>query len=368
MNIAANIDKKAAEMIKQKSEATNKEAPKEETPKEETKQEQPKVETPKEEIPKGEQPKEEPKKETPKEEQPKKKVIKTVFGDREIDAEDESPAIETPEQFFESISKKTGKEIKSYEEIFGILDDPNKVAKEDLEKAMLEVDEYKLFLQGMPPDLKAIIAAYHHKQDYKAEMQNLTKGNIFTKPSKDIDKEELILLHNPEYSKEELDDLEDREKNALHKAARAVHDSEYNKIQDKAKAVENMQLDAAKKFTKSIDKTLQHLKKEMPNIDPKELQDVESTLKKGYSFIEDGQYKETAAVEIAMAKYGKNYINSVFEQAAKDNQRKIEQAKSNAVEQVIKEKTNDNIKTKSAAIPPKNAKEEIKKQSFPWLK
>lgn len=348
MNIAENIQQKAAEIAMQKQ------AEQVEAQPVAKKVEEVKTETPKEEVVTP----------TPA---PEKKVIKTVFGDREIGVSDEQE-VETSEQFFERVSKLAGREVKTYKEAISVMNDPNKVSKEELEQARLETDEYKLFFQTMPDDLKIINAAYYQKKDYKEEIKNIVKGSVYTKPSSDMKKEELIVLHNPEYTKEDLEDLEEREINALYKASKVLHDTEYNKIKEKTKAIETMQLDAAKKFTKSIDTAITNLKKEMPNLEADKLADVENTLRQGFQLMEDGQYKPNAAIDIAMAKFGKNFIESVFEQTVKENQRKIEQAKSNAVEEVLKEKTNDNLKMKSASQPPKNAVEEIKKESFPYFK
>ena len=330
--------------------------------------EKPKVEEPKVEKPKAEEPKtEEPDKkdvdEAPKKE---KKIISTPFGDKEVDIS-EPEKIETMEQLLAEASKEVGTEIKTHEDLLAAIREMKSFPREDYEKAQQEVEEWRMYFNGMPDDLKVVNSTYYKKGDYRKEMEGMLKDNIYLKPSSDFEKQELVLMYNSDVSKDDFEEMDERSINALYKAAKSEHDLRHNEIKTKAKEIENIQLETAKNFSKSIDKTLNFLKAKMPKLEAEKLKAVKNDLQKGFSLIDNNQYKEDAAYRIALAKYGEDIVNSVIEQAVKDNQRKIEQEKSKAVEEVIKEKTNDSLKTKSASTPAQNIVEGIKKSSFPFL-
>ena len=275
--------------------------------------------------------------------------------------------IDTPEKFFDKLKKETGAEVKAFEDVFKILNDPNKVPKQKLDDAELRVKEYDVFFSTMPDDLKAVIADYYNKADYKQTMTKVVGKVDYSKPVTTYKDEDLIVMYNPEITQDDFEDMSEREKNSLYKAAKTLYEKEHNDIIEKAEKTKQMQFDSAKKYVESIEASVEELKKQMPNLGADKTEKIRQQMLQGYSLFENNAYRKDAAYRIAMAEHGKDIVQSIIDEAAKITQRKIEQSKTEINEEMLKTKTNDKIKTTSKELPPPDAVEEIRRNEMPFL-
>lgn len=307
------------------------------------------------------------KSETPQE--PQGKVIKSVFGDFAIGKEEKPEVIDTPEKFFERMKKETGREdIDAFDKVFQILNDPNKVPKSQLEEAEQKVIEYDQFFSNMPTELHAVIADYFQQKDYKETMKKVVGKVDYSKPATAYTQEQLILMYNPDETNETIEDMTEREIKALYKAAEIEYSKEHNALKEKAEIAKKIEFDNAKKFVSSIDASVEHLKKQMPNLGTDKIKDITDKMKKGYTLFDGVQYRPDAAYRIALAEYGKDFVQQIIDETVKITQRQVEQAKSKTNEEILKEKTNDALTKSSKELPPQNPEEEVRRTHLPFLK
>lgn len=329
--------------------STENQAPKTET----TATENPKVETPKTETTK---------------EDDKQKVIKSVFGDFAIGQKEETETIDTQGKFFDKLKKETGMEIKAFDDVFKLINDPNKVSKDKLEQVELQVKEYDTFFSSMPTDLHAIISDYYNQKDYKETMKKMIGSVDFSKPVSSYTNEQLILMYNPDISEDEISDMTEREASALYKAAKIEYEKEHKEIINKAEQAKKIQFESAKQYVSSIDASIEQLKEQMPNLGKDKIEQIKQKMIQGYSLYDKNVYRQDAAYRIAMAEYGKDFVQQIIDEAAKIIQRKIEQAQSQTKEALLKEKTNDALHKTSRELPPADATEQVRTESMPFLK
>ena len=335
-------------------------APVKDTPVVETKVEETKVET-KEEV-KNVEVKTEDIRQT--EEKVEPFTIKSAFGDTVIGETKVDDKVETPEQFFSRISKDTGTEIKAFDDVFRIINE--KVPKTQYEQAVAEKMEYEQFLSTLPDDISAVMLEYYKKGDYKSVMKSLTSGTDYTKPVSDYDEDTLIKMYNADMDEEDITDMDEKPKKALYRAAKAQYEAQHKALKAKQEDFSKIKLEGGKKLIQSIDKSIDMLKKKLPNLQEDKINKVREKMMKGYTLADENGYYEDAATRIALAEHGHDIFQEIIDQTVKMNQRKIEQEKSKTKEELLKEKYNDDLKKSSAVEPPKNAAEEIGK-SLPFL-
>ena len=289
----------------------------------------------------------------------------TPYGNTKVG--DEPKPIETPDAFFEIMTKQAGKPVKTYEEAMAILNDPNKVSIEKVQEAEQKVMEYDTFFRNLPTEISALIQDSYNGKDIKETMKKFVGAIDYSKPVTAYTDNDLILLTNKDYTEAELEDLEPKVIKSLANAAKATYANEHNAIITKEKELKTKEFDGAAKYLKSIDKSIERLKKEMPNLEPEKIQKIKQQMKEGYSFWKDGQYTEEAAYKIANAEYGKDIVQSVIDQQIKINQKHTNQAVSKANEQHVATANNDSLKKASAVVPQGDPVDKIKNESFPYF-
>lgn len=293
--------------------------------------------------------------------------FKTPYGNTTV-GEAPNP-VDTPDAFFEIMTKQAGKPVKTYKEAIAILNDPSKVSIEKVQEAELRVGEYDKFFRGLSPEISALIDDEYNHRDIKETMKKFVGKIDYSKPVTAYTETDLILLNN-DYTSEELEELEDLDPKvikSLASAAKATYAIEHNAIIKKGDAIKTKEFDGAAKYLKSIGKSIDHLKKEMPNLEPDKIQNIEQKMKEGYSFWKDGQYTVEAAFKIANAEYGKDIVQSVIDQQIQMAQKQVTQAISKTNEQHVATANNDTLAKASVPVPQGDPKEKIKKQSFGFL-
>lgn len=269
---------------------------------------------------------------------------------------EETPQELTPESFFETVSKKYGFEVKSFDEALGKFKE-FKETKTKLGEVESEATQYKNLVAAMPMDLQAIFADHLNGKDYHQTMKNLVGSNIdITKDVSHYPKEKLVMLYNSDITQEEYEEMDERTISRLYSAA--VKSYEYDKKQyaDQAKAFETQQKDAARLVMQSTDNSIAKLREVFPDMKKTQIDNIANKMKTNYlsSLIDEkGTWREDAAVKIALSEYGMDVINQMKEQLVKEMQKQVKLAKSDAVAEIVKEKFNDNPpkETHSAADP-----------------
>lgn len=295
-----------------------------------------------------------------------KKIIKSVYGDHIID-DTEMESIDTPEKFFEIVKKKTGQQVSAYDDILKIIEGTDKVSKTDYEKTKIELEEYETFLKMLPTEVSAILSDVYNKRDYRETLKKIVGQVDYSKPVSSYTKEELILINNPDMDKDEIEELDEKVINTLYKAAKSVYEIENNKINAKAEEMKNAKFDSAKKFYTSIETAMEKLAKDMPNLSETQKKSVKEKMLTGYSLFDGNKYRDDAAIKIAHAEYGRDFIQDVINNSAMQTQRKIEQEKSKLKEEILKEKNNDDLRKSSVVLPQSNIVEALQKD-VPFLK
>lgn len=295
-----------------------------------------------------------------------KKIIRSVYGEHVIETDDPE-TIDTPEKFFEIVKKKTGQQVTAYDDILKIIEGSDKVSKTDYEKTKIELEEYETFLKTLPTEVSAILSDVYNKRDYRETLKKIVGQVDYSKPVSAYTKEELILLNNPDMGKDEVEELDEKVVNTLYKAAKSVYEIEHSKINAKAEEMKNAKFDNAKKFYSSIETAMEKLTKDMPNLSETQKKSVKEKMLTGYNLFDGMKYREDAGIKIAHAEFGRDFIQEVINNSAKQTQRKIEQEKSNLKEEMLKEKNNDDLRKSSVVLPQQNIAEALQKD-VPFLK
>jgi hypothetical protein len=311
------------------------------------------------------------------EDKPKeKKIIKTILGTKEMQ---EDEVVETNEftdtnKFVESVNKKLGTKAKDLTDVFGFFEkviesDNIKKEKDEIE---LTKNSYEQLINSMPQDVLKIMDDVVNGRDYKSTIKSLSNSEIdYTKSINSYGKDELINLYN-KIDNEEYEEMSDVQKERLYNNAKRLFEKEQNDFKVSTDNFTQKQKNIAKSFLSSIDESKESMLKQYPDIDKKELAQLESIMKSGINnilFNENGTYKKNAAEVIMLGTHGKKIIEQITEQYEKELKRKIKQAQSEKAEEIISSTPGgDTIKKATFTPNEMSLKKEVQEKGMPFLK
>jgi hypothetical protein len=282
--------------------------------------------------------------------------------------------VETSEQLFEMVSKRYGFEVKSNEDILGVIGKVNQYKEyeskyeEEAFKASRLIDAFN----SMPPEIASVLDAYYNNKDYKSVLKQVaTSGVDYSKSPESYSKIDIIKMYN-NISEEDLADMDDKAVSALYESSKKLYNTERDIQATKSKEIADMQMRSVNSLKSSISDSVNHLKSEFPDIGKKYIDNVEKIMKTNLYYAasmvnEDGTWKKDAAMKIAMAEYGADVIKSSGEKFNKELARQVELIKSQTREQLLREKFNDNPPQDSHSGGGVTAHDAIIK-SMPFLK
>lgn len=270
----------------------------------------------------------------------KSRVIDTPLF--KFDASTKKAGTENPLDLF---NKKTGFNIEKPEDIFEKADiiaeaiKANEGITADIRAAL---DYQAFFEKQLPADLKASVVAFAEGKDYKKVMQEYSSPQVdFTKRFDQYsDVFPLIVRYNSELTREDFEDMDEIAKKVVVSSAKKAYDMEFENIVAKNNEFQSAHSKKVESMYQSIDKTMQNVRKEFPNLNEKNMKEIRNRLElssfAGDFMNPDGTYKEDAGVKLGLALYGKETIDtmmkSVSEKMSEESQAEIQRRVSEEIE------------------------------------
>lgn len=300
----------------------------------------------------------------PKAEVKTEEVIKTPLGDFKAEVKPEATPIDT----FVSIKEKTGLEIKSEDELVERLNKLKELeANEALIKDNVQNKQIRELIGIIPEDLRAMLVAFENKQDYRSLGKTLfVEGIDFTKEVDKIDEFKLVSHYNPDLAKEDYDDMDAKAQTALINASRRSFNADKNAHNLAVQTAERTKNEYSQRVINSVEKAMEKLKKDFPNLTQGEIREIETRLYQDptYDFIDSNTrtYREDAASKMAWQLYGPKTMKSVVDGMQSEINKKIEEGikqRTSEELELIASQRGDTVKKLADTKDP--AKEEIAK-------
>lgn len=269
-------------------------------------------------------------------------------------------------------NQKTGLNIQKPEDVLSMADQIAEAinTKVQIDEKLRSALEYKEFFENLsPPELRAVNIAYLEGKDYKAMMRAMSDQSIdFTKRfSEYSDVYNVVAKYNPEMTREEFDDLEEANRKTIVKTVERAYNLEFDEHVRLQKEYAKKKEDKATRLHKSIELSMDNLKKEFPKLSKKELDAIYEKHNRGIRedlFDADGLYKADAGVKIAMATFGKQTIDQMISHiTAKHASEKDAEIAARVSEEreLMNRGRNDTIPTGGASPEKKTPEEQVMK-------
>lgn len=247
--------------------------------------------------------------------------------------EQKSEVIETPlmniplvtDDVYKKISAETGFNFEKEEDLINTLKKFKEFEQKEEQylKDNLEGNNYKQFFNILPEDLRRLVVDYGSNQDYKQTIKQLygVGGVDYSKSWGDYeDKFSMISKYNPELSQEDWEEMDSKTQKTVENLAKKNYETERTAFNESAKQREELfvqqRREFAQKFEKSIEDSIARLKKDVPDMNEKRVNDVRTKMYQN-PFVEmvntDGTYKEDAATKIAFAYHGQETMSQVIQ-------------------------------------------------------
>ncbi len=261
-----------------------------------------------------------------------------------------------PDDLFKKISTETGFNFEKEEDFIDTLKKFKDFEKkeEQYAKDNLEGSNYKQFFNILPEDLKRIIVDYGAGQDYKQTIKQLYgMGDVdYSKAWNEYDDKDRLVKKYAEIAHDEWDDMDETAKKVAEKAAKRAYETERTSFIESGKQrvqqFEQQKSEYVKKYEKSITDSIARLKKDLPDMDEKKVNEV---MVKMYQnpfremVNDDGTYKEDAATRIAFAYHGQETMAQVIQRLNKEANEQVIKARNDATQGKLEDYTkrlNDN--------------------------
>lgn len=317
-------------------------------------------------VEKKEEPKVEAKAEETKEEVKDENIVETALGKIKV---------ENTEDKYKTFIEKTGVTIKSDDDIISYINRAKEAEERESEliKSKKLGDDFKVFFETAPEDIKQMLIAYANNQDYRSVGKTVFGNSIdYNKSWSEYDDKDKLIKKYGDLTDDELDDMDEKSRNIIEKSAKNAYELERNNVIAGNKKFLDNQTKLAENINQSIRKSIQKLQERFPEMSKSRIKEIE---KKMYSqpfndmFNEDRTYKEEAAIKIAMANYGVETIdsiqNTITAKLQADNDKIIKQRVSEELELIAKGR-NDTVKGGGSDSGSKTAQEKIV-ESTRWM-
>jgi hypothetical protein len=281
-----------------------------------------------------------------------KTVERITAGGMNIDIDITQPEAEgdiTDEKsFIDMVNKKFNLNATTFKDTISLFEKAKRVdaIEEELTMSQKKDSEMQMLFDKLPDELRAGINAWAEGKDYKSFLKETLLGIDYSKPSTAYGKDELIRYYNPDLTEEDMDDMSEREKKALYQTASLQHDNKHNEIKSSTVTIAQEAKENAVKFLGSVKQSTEHLKTKYQNINKDEITKIEQKMKTNIGdifFNADNTYKEDAAKKIYFAEHGEQIVSELISKLQEEAKRKINKAKSTAMEEVAATLTNDKL-------------------------
>lgn len=304
--------------------------------------------------------------------EPKTEAVQTEVVKAETQPKTEKPVnapksiIETPLFKFDSSAKKSGEEnpidlfnkktglnIEKPEDIFEKADmiaDAIKANDGISAEVRAALDYQSFFEKQLPADLKASVVAFAEGKDYKRIMQEYSNPDVdFTKRfNQYADVFPVILRYNPELTRDEFEEMDESARKVVTSSAKRAYDIEFESVVAKNNEFQDAHGKKVSNMYKSIDETMQNVRREFPDLSDKNMKEIRSRLEltsfAGDFMNSDGTYKPDAGVRLGLALFGKETIDTMMQSVSakmqQESQAEIQKRVSEEIE-LISRSRND---------------------------
>lgn len=269
----------------------------------------------------------------PEEKKPEQKEEKkSVFGLNKPKGKQQDIVVENIEQALEVVKSKFGIEAKEVKDLPKFFESAQKWRADAQKAETLEKENsnYKNILENTPAEIIDAMKMHFEGQDYTKAFANKPKFD-YNKPVDKQDIQELVNHYYPGKFTEE--DFTDEEPSSALEIAISSAQDKFNIEKQSIDARRATETDKANKrlesFKSSVNGSVEHLKRNFPDMTTDDIQDVKSVIEGGPNAIlsffmnQDGTIKQEAAEMLAMAKHGKSEIERMMEAASNQTEGRI---------------------------------------------
>lgn len=269
----------------------------------------------------------------PEEKKPEQKEEKkSVFGLNKPKGKQQDIVVENIEQALEVVKSKFGIEAKEVKDLPKFFESAQKWRADAQKAETLEKENsnYKNILENTPAEIIDAMKMHFEGQDYTKAFANKPKFD-YNKPVEKQDIKELVNHYYPGKFTEE--DFTDEEPSSALEIAISSAQDKFNIEKQSIDARRATETEKANKrlesFKSSVNGSVEHLKRNFPDMTTDDIQDVKSVIEGGPNAIlsffmnQDGTVKQEAAEMLAMAKHGKSEIERMMEAASNQTEGRI---------------------------------------------
>lgn len=269
----------------------------------------------------------------PEEKKPEQQVEKkSVFGLNKAKGKQQDIVVENLDQVLDVVKSKFGIEAKEVKDLPKFFESAQKWRADAQKAETLEKENsnYKNILEGLPGEFIDAIKMHYDGEDYNKAFANKPKFD-YNKGFEKQDIKQLVDHYYPGKFTEE--DFTDEEPSSALEIAISSAKDKFNIEKQSIDSRRATETDRANKrlesFKSSVSGSVEHLKRNFPDMTNDDIQDVKSVIEGGPNTIlsffmnQDGTIKQEAAEMLAMAKHGKNEIERMMEAASNQTEGRI---------------------------------------------
>jgi hypothetical protein len=270
-------------------------------------------------------------------------VVDTPLGKKIFGQEDKGGVVLSTFEDVQGFAKALGIEVKDVNDFQSLLKDYDalKTKLNEASISKVKLDNYERTLKSLPTEVTTIVEAAMNNKDYNQVIQAIAQRGLFNfnNPFDAYNEKEMISHYsNKRFTKDEFDEMEEANYQALRDMAKTRYETEQIRYKH---SIDEQQRTAAlnqQNFNNSVEASLIKLKEIYPGMDVSKIQRVRSIMTAELHstlFNPDNTYKADAAERIAMQEFGKEVIASQ-ENTIGDLVRKYTaQGASQAVEKIL---------------------------------
>lgn len=227
---------------------------------------------------------------------------------------------------------------------------------------------YTTFFNSLPEDLKKVIVDYGSNVDYRQTIREVygMGGVDYNKAwSEYDDKFKMISKYNSDVTAEDWEELDTKQQKIIENLAKKTYETERAAYLDNYKQREqnftSQRAEYVKKLEKSIDKSIDNLRKNLPDMDEKAVNDVRSQMYQNpfrQMFNEDNTYTEDAATKIAFAYHGQETMSQLIQRMNNDANKAVQDATKTASQGPLE----DYVKRMNDKVPENNERNDSDKR------
>jgi hypothetical protein len=205
------------------------------------------------------------------------------------------------------------KDTKDFKQVFDTLEEFQK-ENENLKQDSQTKTYYENLINSLPPELGSAMYEYamNGGDGWKEKIKPVISGNLdFSKDFDAYTPEKIITHYFPDYSKEDMEDMDEKAKTVIKESARKLYLSDRKTANTYKDNYSKSMQESVSNLSNSIKSSINNLKASNPKLTKKELNTIEDMMKNGInkSILDDkGYYKKEAAMMISDMLYARQAI------------------------------------------------------------